>query len=67
MKPGDLVRFKPRSEQRSTESRCGIIISGPTPANGTFGVLVGSLYEVLIREQICFMFEFELEPLNEAR
>jgi hypothetical protein len=62
MKRGDLVKPLVIFDSKTVG-----IISGPAPANGTFGVLVGSLYEVLIRGQICFMFEFELEPLNEAR
>jgi hypothetical protein len=63
MKKGDLV--KPLAIlDRNTH---GIIISGPAPANGTFGVQVGALYEVLIEGQISFMFEFELEILHEAR
>lgn len=63
MKRGDLVKPLVIFDSKTV----GIIISGPAPANGTFGVQIGSLYEVFIRGQICFMFEFELEPLNEAR
>ena len=63
MKRGDLVKPLVIFDSKTI----GIIISGPEPANGTFGVQIGSLYEVFIRGQICFMFEFELEPLNETR
>jgi hypothetical protein len=63
VKRGDLVKPLVIFDSKTI----GIIISGPTPANGTFGVLVGSLYEVLIRGQISFMFDFELETLNETR
>ena len=62
MRLGDLVRPLVIFDSKTI----GIIVAGPTPANGTFGVQVGSLYEVFIRGQICFMFEFELEALNEA-
>jgi len=63
VKRGDLVKPLVIFDSKTV----GIIISGPAPANGTFGVQIGSLYEVLIRGQMCFMFEFELEPLNETR
>ena len=63
MKRGDLVKPLVIFDSKTV----GIIISGPAPANCTFGVQIGSLYEVLIRGQMCFMFEFELEPLNETR
>lgn len=62
MKRGDLVKPLVIFDSKTI----GIIISGPTPANGTFGVQVGSLYEVFIKGQLCFMFEFELEAMNEA-
>ena len=62
MKLGDLVR----PLVIFSRDTVGIIVAGPTPANGTFGVQIGSLYEVFIRGQICFMFEFELEALNET-
>ena len=63
MKPGDLVKPLVIFDSKTI----GIITSGPEPANGTFGVQDSSLYEVLISGQISFMFDFELEPLNEAR
>jgi len=63
MKPGDLVKPLAIFDRNTF----GIIVSGPTPANGTFGVQAGALYEVLIKGQISFMFEFEMEVLHEAR
>jgi hypothetical protein len=63
VRPGDLVKPLAIFDRNTF----GIIISGPTPANGTFGVQAGALYEVLIKGQISFMFEFELEVLHEAR
>ena len=62
MKPGDLVKPLVIFDSKTI----GIIISGPEPANGTFGDPDGLLYEVLIRGQISFMFDFELEPLDET-
>ena len=63
MKPGDLVKPLAIFDRNTF----GVIISGPMPANGIFGVQAGALYEVLIKGQISFMFEFELEVLHEAR
>ena len=63
MKRGDLVKPLVIFDSKTI----GIIISGPTPANGTFGVKFGNLYEVLVKGQAVFMFEFELEILNETR
>lgn len=63
MKRGDLVKPLVIFDRNTV----GVIVGGPTPANGTFGVEHGDLYEVLIKGQISFMFEFELEVLNETR
>jgi hypothetical protein len=61
VKPGDLVRplsiFK-----RGT---LGLIVEGPAPANGAFGVQEGNLFRVLINGQTSYMFEFELEVVDE--
>jgi len=62
MKPGDLVNPRVIFDKKTV----GIITGGPTPANGAFGVQNGLLYEVLIEGQISFMFDFELEALNET-
>lgn len=45
----------------------GVILDGPNPSNGTFGVEMGTLYEVLINGHVCFMFDIELEPVDETR
>ncbi len=63
MKKGDLVKPLVIFDRNTL----GIIVSGPETANGTFGVQIGSLYEVLIAGRISFMFDFELEILHEAR
>lgn len=64
MKPGDLVKPLVIFDSKTI----GIITSGPEhTARGTFGVQDGLLYEVLISGQIRFMFDFELEALNETR
>ena len=65
MKPGDLVRFKPRSEQRSTESRCGIITRDCShlPKH----LLSGSRFEVMWPDGTFFVYdEFQLEVISEA-
>jgi hypothetical protein len=60
MKPGDLVRplviFR-----RGT---VGVIISGPSPSRGAFGVREGSLYEVLIDGGVSFLFDYELAVIG---
>lgn len=63
MKAGDLVRPLVIFDSGTV----GVIIKGPEPANGTFGVQEGEFYEVLINGNVCFMFNFELEALDEAR
>ena len=66
MKPGDLVKFKPRSEGRSTESRCGIIIRDCSylPKH----LLSGSRFEVMWPDGTLFVYdEYQLEVIDEAR
>ena len=61
MKVGDLV--KPLVIFDS--STVGIIVSGPDPANGTFGIENGDIYEILVNGKVCFMFDFELEAVSD--
>lgn len=63
MKVGDMVRPLVIFDSRTV----GVIIKGPEHANGAFGIQEGELYEVLINGNICFMFNFEMETLNETR
>ena len=61
MKPGDLVR----PLVLFGKDTVGVILDGPKPADGIFGVKDGNIYDVLINRQVCFLFETELELIND--
>jgi len=63
MKPGDLIRPLVIFDKVTV----GVILDGPKPADGAFGVKDGNIYDVLINGHVCFLFDTELEPLDEAR
>ena len=63
MNPGDLVR----PLVLFGKDAVGVILDGPKPADGMFGVKDGNIYDVLINGQVSFLFETELESLDEAR
>ena len=63
MKRGDLVR----PLAIFGKDAVGVVLEDPKPSNGVFGVKTGMLYEVLINGHVCFMFDIELEPVNETR
>jgi hypothetical protein len=63
MEPGDLVR----PLVIFGKDAVGVVLDGPKPSNGTFGVENGTIYEVLINGQVCFMFDTELEAFDESR
>jgi hypothetical protein len=65
MKPGDLVKFKPRSAHKSTESRCGIIIRDCShlPKH----LFSGGRFEVMWPDGVLFVYdEHQLEVINET-
>ena len=62
MKSGDLVR----PLVIFGKDTVGVILNGPKPANGAFGVKDGNIYDVLINGQVCFLFDTELEPFDET-
>ena len=61
MKPGDLVR----PLVLFGKDTVGVILDGPKPADGIFGVKDGNIYDVLINGQVSFLFETELEFIND--
>lgn len=61
MKVGDLVKPLVIFDSNTV----GIIVSGPDPANGIFGIEKGDIYEILVNGQVCFMFDFELEAVSD--
>jgi hypothetical protein len=61
MKPGDLVR----PLVLFGKDTVGVILDGPKPADGIFGVKDGNIYDVLINRQVSFLFETELELIND--
>ena len=61
MKPGDLVR----PLVLFGKDTVGVILDGPKPADGIFGIKDGNIYDVLINEQVSFLFETELELIND--
>ena len=63
MKPGDLIR----PLVIFGKGAVGVILDGPKPADGAFGVKDGNIYDVLINGHVCFLFDTELEPLDETR
>jgi hypothetical protein len=61
MKPGDLVR----PLVLFGKDTVGVILDGPKPADGIFDVKDGNIYDVLINRQVSFLFETELELIND--
>jgi len=61
MKPGDLVR----PLVLFGKDTVGVILDGPKPADGKIGVKDGNIYDVLINRQVSFLFETELELIND--
>ena len=61
MKPGDLVR----PLVLFGKDTVGVILDGPKPADGVFGVKDGNIYDVLINGQVSFLFETELKLIND--
>jgi hypothetical protein len=61
MKPGDLIR----PLVIFGKGAVGVILDAK-PADGAFGVKDGNIYDVLINGHVCFLFDTELEPLDET-
>ena len=61
MKPGDLVR----PLVLFGKDTVGVILDGPKPADGIFGIKDGNIYDVLINGQVSFLFETELKLIND--